>query len=103
MTDTREGSRRPWRSPPRHQPAVDQVEGGWFINDLDGLSVAVVHGSPWRYDTYVPILFARNGIKPQAVSRQVHTVDVAITLSTVVGSRPPSGAAGEALLEVLGQ
>ncbi|MEP2783655.1 MAG: alkaline phosphatase family protein [Pseudoruegeria sp.] len=25
---------------------------GWFINDLDGLSVAVVHGSPWRYDTF---------------------------------------------------
>ena len=38
---------------------------GWFINDLDGLSVAVVHGSPWRYDTYVPIIFAGNGIKPQ--------------------------------------
>jgi len=76
---------------------------GWFINDLDGLSVAVTHGSPWRYDTYVPILFAGNGIKPQAVSRRVHTVDVAITLATAVGSLPPSGAAGEVLLEVLEQ
>jgi arylsulfatase A-like enzyme len=76
---------------------------GWFINDLDGLSVAVVHGSPWRYDTYVPIIFAGNGIKPQTVSRRVHTVDVAITLATAVGTRPPSGAAGEVLLEVLGQ
>jgi predicted AlkP superfamily pyrophosphatase or phosphodiesterase len=76
---------------------------GWFINNLDGLSVAVVHGSPWRYDTYVPIIFAGNGIKPQTVSRRVHTVDVAITLATVVGSRPPSGAAGEVLLEVVGQ
>ena len=76
---------------------------GWFINDLDGLSVAVVHGSPWRYDTYVPILFAGNGIKPQTVSRRVHTVDVALTLATAVGTKPPSGAAGEVLLEVLGQ
>jgi len=76
---------------------------GWFINDLDGLSVAVVHGSPWRYDTYVPIIFAGYGTKPQTVSRRVHTVDVAITLSTAVGSRPPSGAAGDVLLEVLGQ
>lgn len=76
---------------------------GWFINDLDGLSVAVVHGSPWRYDTYVPILFAGNGIKPQTVSRRVHTVDVALTLATAVGAKPPSGAAGEVLLEVLGQ
>jgi predicted AlkP superfamily pyrophosphatase or phosphodiesterase len=76
---------------------------GWFINDLDGLSVAVVHGSPWRYDTYVPIIFAGNGIKPQSVSRRVHTVDVALTLATAVGAKPPSGAAGEVLLEVLGQ
>jgi len=76
---------------------------GWFINDLDGLSVAVVHGSPWRYDTYVPILFAGSGIEPQKVSRRVHTVDVALTLATVIGTRPPSGAAGEVLLEVVGQ
>jgi len=76
---------------------------GWFINDLDGLSAAVVHGSPWRYDTYVPIIFAGHGIKPQTVSRRVHTVDVAITLSTMIGTLPPSGAAGEVLLEVLGQ
>ena len=37
------------------------------------------------------------------VSRRVHTVDVAITLATVAHTRPPSGAAGEVLLEVLGQ
>ena len=74
---------------------------GWFINDLDGLSVAVVHGSPWRYDTYVPVIFAGAGIQPQTVSRRVHTVDVAIPLATLVGTSPPSGAAGEVLLEVL--
>jgi hypothetical protein len=76
---------------------------GWFINDMDGLSVAVAHGSPWRYDTYVPIFFAGNGIKPQTVSRRVHTVDVALTLATAIGTKPPSGAAGEVLREVLGQ
>ena len=76
---------------------------GWFINDMDGLSVTVTHGSPWRYDTFVPIIFAGNGISQQTVSRRVHTVDVAITLSTIAGTPPPSGAAGEVLLEVLGQ
>jgi predicted AlkP superfamily pyrophosphatase or phosphodiesterase len=76
---------------------------GWFINNLDGLSVAVVHGSPWRYDTFVPIIFAGNGLKPQKISRRVHTVDVALTLATVVGSKPPSGASGDVLEEVLGQ
>ena len=74
-----------------------------FINDMDGLSVTVTHGSPWRYDTFVPILFAGYGIKPQVVSRRVHTIDVALTLSIVAGTRPPSGATGDVLLEVLGQ
>ena len=29
-----------------------------FINDFDGLTVASTHGSPWRYDTFVPVIFA---------------------------------------------
>ena len=74
----------------------------WFINDMDGLSVSVTHGSPWRYDTFVPILFAGYGIKPQKVSRRVHTTDIALTLSVVAGTRPPSGATGKVLVEVLG-
>ena len=78
-------------------------EPGWFINNLDGLSVAVVHGSPWPYDTFVPIIFAGHKLKPQIVSRRVHTVDVAPTLANIVGAKPPSGASGEVLLEVLGQ
>ncbi len=76
---------------------------GWFINDLDGLSVSVVHGSPWPYDTFVPIIFAGYKLKPQTVSRRVHTVDVASTLANIVGSKPPSGASGNVLLEVVDQ
>ena len=76
---------------------------GWFINDLDGISAAVVHGSPWPYDTFVPIIFAGYNLKPQTVSRRVHTVDVAITLANIVGAKPPSGASGDVLLEVVEQ
>lgn len=75
---------------------------GWFISDFDGLSVTVTHGSPWRYDTYVPIIFAGFGLTPQAVSRRVHTVDVATTLAAVANTRPPDGAAGAVLGEVAG-
>ncbi|MFG6160269.1 alkaline phosphatase family protein [Halomonas sp. 1390] len=76
---------------------------GWFVNDFDGLSVTVTHGSPWRYDTYVPIVFAGYGLAPRTVSRRVHTVDVAVTLSAIAATRPPDGAAGDVLLEVVGQ
>lgn len=74
---------------------------GWFINHYDGLSLAAVHGSPWPYDTFVPIIFAGHNIKPQTVSRRVHTVDVASTLANIVGAKPPSGASGNVLLEVV--
>ncbi|MCU0358035.1 MAG: alkaline phosphatase family protein [Cyclobacteriaceae bacterium] len=72
-----------------------------FINDFDGLTVASAHGSPWRYDTYVPIIFAGNGLKPQTVFREVETVDVALTLSNYLRVNAPSGATGNPLAEVL--
>ena len=76
-------------------------EPNWFINDLDGLTVASTHGSPWRYDTFVPVVFAGSNIRPQRIHRRIHTVDVARTLAAYVGVRPPSGASGTILGEVL--
>ena len=75
-------------------------EPHWFINDFDGLTVAATHGSPWRYDTYVPIVFAGAGIPAQQIHRRVLTVDVAPTLTAFLGIKPPSGAAGVPLMEV---
>ncbi len=72
-----------------------------FINDFDGLNVATTHGSPWRYDTYVPIIFAGGGISARQIYRPVETVDIAPTLSLLVGAKPPSGSTGSPLLEVL--
>ena len=74
-----------------------------FINDFGKLKVAATHGSPWRYDTYVPIIFAGMGIPAQRIDRMVHTVDIAPTLSLIVGAKPPTGAAGAPLNEVIGQ
>jgi len=67
---------------------------------LDPGAVAVMHGSPWRYDTHVPILFAGPGIEAGQVTRRVATVDVAVTLSRMFGTTIPSGAAGTVLVEV---
>ena len=72
-----------------------------FINDFDGLTVAVTQGSPWRYDTHVPVLFAGGGIKAARVSRPVTPYDIAATLAAVVGAKPPSGLVGSPLAEVL--
>jgi hypothetical protein len=76
-------------------------EPQWFINDFDGLEVAVTHGSPWVYDTFVPVIFAGYGLEGESVSRRIETTSVASTLSAVVGTNRPSGARGEVLAEVL--
>ena len=88
-------------NPKRSGDVFIVFEPNWFINDFEGLIVASTHGSPWSYDTYVPIVFAGMGLEPRTVDRRVHTVDVAVTLSTFMGIKPPSGADGVPLTEVL--
>jgi predicted AlkP superfamily pyrophosphatase or phosphodiesterase len=75
-------------------------EPHWFVAEFDGLTVASAHGSPWTYDTHVPIIFAGPGIAAQRVVRRVETVDVAATLAMMLGTKLPSGASGAPLVEV---
>jgi len=72
-----------------------------FINDLDGTVVTAGHGSPWAYDTHVPIIFAGAGIAARQISRPVETVDIAPTLAILLGAKPPSGSVGVPLHEVV--
>ena len=70
----------------------------WFLLE-EGL-IAVMHGSPWRYDTHVPIIFAGPDITPRKIQRLVHPVDVAPTITTYLGISPPASAQGSPLTEV---
>ena len=72
-----------------------------FINDFDGMVVASTHGSPWRYDTFVPVMFAGNGLSAMKVSRPVTPYDIAVTLAAYLGVKAPSGAIGNPLAEVM--
>lgn len=76
-------------------------EPHFFVGDFDGLHVASNHGSPWSYDTYVPMIFAGPGIEPARIGRRVETVDLAPTLAAYLGIKPPSGARGRVLPEIL--
>jgi predicted AlkP superfamily pyrophosphatase or phosphodiesterase len=71
-----------------------------FINDFDGLTVSCTHGSPWRYDTFVPVVFAGGALKAQRVFRPISPASIAPTLSAVVGAKPPSGTRSGPLPEV---
>jgi len=71
----------------------------WFMFERG--AIGAMHGSPWAYDTHVKIIFSGPGIKATKVHRLVHPVDVAPTLSALVGLSPPAAAQGEVLVEVV--
>ena len=78
----------------------------WFMHSTDeaanmGLSgLTAIHGSPWPYDTYVPIFFAGHKVKAQRVERRVAPTDIAPTISNYLGIKYPSGNIGNPLEEV---
>ena len=79
----------------------------WFLHSTDeadkmGLpGLAAIHGSPWAYDTHVPIFIKRSGLSARSVSRLVAPSDIAPTLAALLHIRPPSAAVGSPLVEVL--
>jgi predicted AlkP superfamily pyrophosphatase or phosphodiesterase len=73
----------------------------WF--NFDKGPVAGMHGSPWNYDTHVPVIFAGNGINAKIIYRRVQPADVAPTLSALLGMSPPASAQGTVLPEVFSE
>jgi arylsulfatase A-like enzyme len=55
------------------------------------------HGSPYAYDTAVPLLLAGFGIKPGRYTQRVSTLDIAPTLVDILGVLQPSGCEGKIL------
>ena len=76
-------------------------EPHWFVADFDGLTVASAHGSPWTYDTYVPIIVMAPDVDPARVTRRVETVDLAPTIAALLRIKPPTGSLGEPLAEAM--
>lgn len=71
-----------------------------YINDMEGLQIASTHGSPWKYDTHVPVIFAGYDVEAQKVSRAITPYDIAPTLSNKLGITQPSGSIGQVLQEI---
>jgi len=70
----------------------------YFGNATSGTS----HGSPYAYDTNVPLLLAGpRWIKPGEYGQYAEVVDIAPTLAKLLHVRPPAAAEGRVLTEVL--
>jgi predicted AlkP superfamily pyrophosphatase or phosphodiesterase len=79
----------------------------WFLHSTEeaekmGIgSIAAIHGSPWAYDTFVPIFFAGHSVPAQIIGRRVAPTDIAATVTAYLGVKRPSGSVGHVLTEVL--
>ena len=67
----------------------------WVPGTLRGTT----HGSPYAYDTHVPLLLAGPGIRPGRHAARVSTLDLAPTLADLLGVLPPAGSEGRVLAE----
>ena len=72
-----------------------------YVMNSKTSKVACNHGSPWKYDTFVPVIFAGYNIEHKEVYRNIEPNDIAPTLSAIVGAKTPSNASGKVLKEVL--
>jgi predicted AlkP superfamily pyrophosphatase or phosphodiesterase len=59
------------------------------------------HGSPFGYDTQVPLLFYGKNIKPKEIFRKIEIVDIVPTLAPMLNVAQPSTATGQPILEIL--
>ncbi|MBT8284841.1 MAG: alkaline phosphatase family protein [Flavobacteriaceae bacterium] len=59
------------------------------------------HGSPYPYDTHVPLLFYGKGIPQGSTVERTEIDDIAPTISALLGIAFPSGTSGQPIEEVL--
>ena len=71
------------------------------IKDVPWNRTGTDHYSGYNYDTHVPLLFFGKGIKHGSTLTKTNIVDIAPTISALLGISFPNGATGKPLVEVL--
>lgn len=61
--------------------------------------IPATHGSPYSYDTHVPLMIMGHGVAPGRYSQTATPADIAPTLATLLGVQAPSNSVGRVLLE----
>jgi hypothetical protein len=64
-------------------------------------ATGTTHGSPYEYDTHVPVVFLGAGVRAGSYPGSIGVQDIAPTLSTLLAIQAPSGNMGRVLTEML--
>ena len=60
------------------------------------------HGSPYNYDTHVPVILFGSGVRSGRYNIECSPTDIAPTLAAILGIEPPPNRTGRVLAEALG-
>ncbi len=71
----------------------------WMSYPTTGTS----HGSPFSYDTHVPLLFYGSGIHPGYTNSETHIKDIAPTVAALLGIQMPNATTGTPIISALGK
>ncbi len=81
--------------------------GGWYVVGVPApfqaaeADIAVQHGTPYAYNTHVPLALYGLPFQPGTYRTRSQPADLAMTLSVLLGITPPSHASGRVLKEAL--
>lgn len=73
------------------------VSQPYYLFEASGTS----HGTPYNYDSHVPVIFMGAGVRAGKYHNRVAVNDIAPTLATMLDVETPSGATGRVLTEML--
>ncbi|HEX8926795.1 MAG TPA: alkaline phosphatase family protein [Terriglobales bacterium] len=78
--------------------------GSWYVMGMArpfviGYPTGTDHEMPYTYDSHIPLAFAGPMFRPGQYRETVEPVDLAVTLSSVLGVNPPASAVGRVLHE----
>ncbi len=76
----------------------------WYVLGLAqpfvvGYPTGTDHAMPYTYDSHIPLAFAGAAFRPGHYRETVEPVDLAVTLSSLLGINPPASAVGRVLHE----
>ena len=74
------------------------LESGWVPA---GYHTGTTHGSPYNYDTHVPLLWYGHGVKKGASDAFVVIPDIAATVAAILEIQPPNACTGKPIQELI--
>ena len=77
-------------------PDLIIIQDPFYLFGATGTS----HGTPFNYDSHVPVIFMGNGIRSGHYYNRIAVNDIAPTLSAIAGALEPSGSQGRVLSEM---